>query len=397
MFLEPQTEVTAPERERGLRNLLIDAAFATAIGALNSGVVLLALAIHIGATTPQIGVLAAIPLLTQMLQAPAVTLVERVRRRRLISIASVFTARLALPIYAAIPFIPDRDAAAAVLISAALLHYGLNAVGACSWNSWMRDLIPSDRLGAFFSRRGVYGTLVSAIATIAAAYALERASGSESAGDRVFFWLYVVGFGCGLVSTAALARVPEPRMPPASGTAPLRRLLWQPLRDPEFRLVLRYLASWHFAVNLATPFLTVYFVRELGYSLGFVLLLTVVSQLANVAVVRDWGALSDRFANKSVLSAASPLFLLCIVAVAFAGELESTDVRAGYLILLRIIMGAAQAGVGLATGNIVIKLSPSGSATGYMATNALVGAVASGTAPIIGGCSPNSSRAVSSR
>ena len=48
-------------------------------------------------------------------------------------------------------------------------------------------------------------------------------------------------------------------------------------------------------------------------------------------------------------------------------------------------MGAAQAGVGLAAGNIVIRLSPAGGATSFMATNALISAAASGGAPILGG------------
>ena len=69
-LLSPQSTISPAERERGLRFLLIDAAAATAIGALNSGVVLLALALHIGAADVQIGFLAAIPLLTQVLQAP---------------------------------------------------------------------------------------------------------------------------------------------------------------------------------------------------------------------------------------------------------------------------------------------------------------------------------------
>jgi hypothetical protein len=41
--------------------------------------------------------------------------------------------------------------------------------------------------------------------------------------------------------------------------------------------------------------------------------------------------------------------------------------------------------VGLSSGNIVLKLSPPGAATGFMATNALIGAVAAGIAPVIGG------------
>jgi MFS family permease len=384
-ILPPQAEVLSDQRQRGLRYLLVDAAFATAIGALNSGVVLLALALHVGASNMQIGVLAAIPLLTQTLQAPAVTLIERVRRRRLISVACVFGARLALPVYAMVPLIADRDVAVAVLIGAALIHYGLNAVGACSWNSWMRDLLPQEQLGAFFARRNFYGTIVGAVATLLGAFALQRAAGSHAAGDRVYVTLYITGFVCGLVSTAALARVPEPAMGPARGRQSLRRLLVQPFQDPNFRSLLRYLASWQFAVNLATPFFTVFLVRELGFSMGFVLALTVVSQLANAAVVRGWGRLSDRFTNKSVLAVASPIYLICIAGMAFAGELGGGWAKSAYLVLLHVVMGAAQAGIGLAAGNIVIKLSPAGAATGFMATNALVGAIASGIAPIVGG------------
>jgi len=204
--LEPQDEVSEREVQQGLRALLVDASFATAIGALNSGVVLLALALHVGVSTVQIGILAAIPLFTQILQAPAVSLVERLRTRRRISVISVFLARLALPIYAVVPFIPDRNVAAASLMAAALLHYGLNAVGACSWNSWMRDLVPEEELGRFFARRTLFGTAVSAVATIVGAYALQQAGTDRAFGNSIFCGLYLFGFACGLVSTVALAR-----------------------------------------------------------------------------------------------------------------------------------------------------------------------------------------------
>lgn len=384
-MLDPQPEVSERECARGLRYLLVDAAAATAIGALNSGVVLLALALHIGASNIEIGIIAAIPLLTQMLQAPTVTLVERLRTRKRIAVLAIFTARLALPIYAAVPFIADPRVAAMTLIVAALLHYGLNAVAACSWNSWIRDLVPAERLGTFFGRRLVYGTGVSTFATVAAAIALDYAQGSEAISDRVFTGLYIFGFGCGLISTAALARVPEPKMRGAPGSMPLVRLLWEPLRQTNFRNMLRYVASWQFAVNLATPFFTVYFVRALGYSMSFVLVLTVISQLANVAVVRTWGELSDRFTNKSVLSLASPLFIACIAGMALASGFEPGPARSGWLILLHILMGAAGAGVGLASSNIVMKLSPAGGATSFMAASALVSAIAAGTAPMVGG------------
>lgn len=384
-MLGPQDSVTPPELDRGVRYLMADAAFATAVGALNSGVVLLALALHLGASNIQIGLLAAIPLLTQVLQAPAVLLVERLRTRRRISVTVLTIARLALPVYALVPFIPDRQMGIAVLSFAALVHYGFNAIGACSWNSWIRDLIPGDRLGAFFARRSLYATAVGAIGTGAAAIAIQIGEASQAAGDRVFAALYGFGFLCGLASTLSLAQVPEPRMVSPRAREPLPAMLWKPLKDRNFRNMLRFIASWQFAVNLATPFFTVYFVRGLGFPMSFVLLLTLISQIATFSVLRGWGRLSDRFANKSVLLVATPVFLTCIAAMIFADEFASHTGAGVYLIIVHIIMGMASAGVGLASGNIAMKLSPPAAATSYMATNALVGAIAAGIAPIIGG------------
>jgi MFS family permease len=150
-------------------------------------------------------------------------------------------------------------------------------------------------------------------------------------------------------------------------------------------VLFRSIASWQFAVNLATPFFTVFIVRKLGYSMTFVMVLSVVSQLANLAALRNWGLLSDRFANKSVLLVAAPTYILSIVAMIGASQIRHEAGLTAYLLLLHAAMGLAVAGVTLATTNIALKLSPRGSATAYVATNALTTAAAAGMAPIIGG------------
>ena len=96
--------------------------------------------------------------------------------------------------------------------------------------------------------------------------------------------------------------MPEPMMPPAAGPARLLELLRKPLRDANFRRLRCFVVSWQFAINLATPFFTVFIVRQLGFDVSFVLVLSVISQSANILALRSWGALSDRFANKSVLA-----------------------------------------------------------------------------------------------
>lgn len=379
-----QGSVSPEDLSRGLNRLMADAAFATIVGTLNSGVVLVAYALFLGASPTVIGILAAIPFLCQLLQAPAILLVERVRSRRLISIAALFVARLALPLMAALAFIPNKTVALALLVIGETIHCAFNSVAGCSWNSWIRDLVPSDALGKFFARRTIWATLLGAAGTASAAGALELAHRGHAGAGAVFFGLYAAGFLSSLISTWQLAKVPETTMARPAHRRSLKALLSRPLKDRNFLRVVRFLASWQFAVNFALPFFTVFLVEQAGYSAGFVLFLSIVSQLANLVVLRGWGELSDRFANKSVLAVAAPGFIACIAAMALVPEIDA-GARSAYLIGLHMLMGMASAGVALATSAITMKAAPEGEAHVYMATSSLITSGAAGVAPLIGG------------
>ena len=380
-----QAEITPSQMDRGMQRLMHDAAFATVVGTLNSGVVLVAYALMLGASSTVIGVLAAIPFLTQLLQAPAVVLLERLRSRRLVAIVSLFIARLALPLMAILGFIEDRALALTLLVIAETVHCAFNALAGCSWNSWIRDLVPEDRMGQFFARRTLWATWLGIGGTALAAAALHFSSPTGGGSPAVFAALYGVGFVFGLISTWHLARVPEPPMPAPVAGRRLRSLFAQPFRDRDFVRLMRFFASWQFAVNLAAPFFTVFMMRQLGFSAGFVLMMSIVSQVANLVVVRTWGRLSDRFTNKTVLSFAAPAFIACIAAMALAGQFGGRAGTVAYLTSLHVLMGMTSAGVALASTAIGLKLAPRGSASAYIATNALVTALAAGTAPLLGG------------
>jgi MFS family permease len=377
-----QQHIGPDELERGLRRLMLDASFATVVGTLTSGVVLVAYALYLGATPAVVGLLAAVPFLTQLLQAPAVLLLEKLRRRRLIAILSLILARLALPLMAVLVLFDDRAIALGLLVIGETIHCAFNAVGGCAWNSWIRDLVPDDRLGRFFARRTIWATIVGIAGTAIAAIALEYSGGGSD--GKTFFLLYVGGFVAGAISTWQLAQVPEPPMAKGAAIGSLTALFTIPFRDRNFVRLIRFLASWQFAANLAVPFFAIFFIQQLGYSPGFVLVLSIVSQLSNLLLLRQWGALTDRYANKTVLAFATPLFIACIAAMALAAELEGT-VRTAYLIVLHVLMGMTSAGVTLASNTIILKLAPRGASHVYIATAALVSAAAAGSAPLIGG------------
>ena len=384
LLLAPQAHVTEEECTRGLRLLVREAAFSGGAAALTTGVILTAFALHLGASNIMIGVLASIPFLAQLLQLPAIVLVERLRRRKLIAVLTSVAGRLMLGVMAATAFFTGMIPLTIFLV-AQLVLCGLGAIGSCAWNAWLRDLAPENRLGQVFARRTVWLTGINLILGLAAALALDLTGEGSRTRNLVFAGMFAVGGFTGLISARIVARMPEPLMAPAVGQVRLIELLRHPLKDENFSRLLVFVAAWQFAVNLATPFFTVFIVQQLHRSVSFVMILSVVSQIANILTLRSWGMLSDRFANKSVLAVCAPVYILSIVAMIGASQLGNRDSVTGWLVVLHIFMGMSVAGVTLTATNIALKLSPKGSATAYVAANAMVTALAAGVAPIIGG------------
>jgi len=381
--LGPQRVITPDEREAGVRLLVVEAAFANTTAALTTGVILTSFALYLGAGNFVIGLLAALPFLAQLAQVPAIGLIERWRARKAISVWSSVAGRAMLGVMAGLPF--AGGLALSGLVLATLVLCVMAAIGGCAWNAWMRDFAPPERMGRVFAARSVWATATTVIASIAAAALLRLTPLESPVRAWAFCALYLIGCLAGLVSALIVARIPEPAIPAEqAGGRDLRGLLAQPFRDRNFVRLLAFLGSWQFAVNVATPFFTVYLVRQLGYRMDTVMALSVASQLANAVALGNWGALTDRFSNKSVLMVAAPVYILAIVGMVGAGQFLGQG-RFAWLLVLHLAMGASVAGVTLATANISLKLSPRGESAAYLAAGGIVSAAAAGTAPLLGG------------
>jgi MFS family permease len=351
---------------------------------LTGGVFLVALALELGASNFIIGMLAALPALIQILQIPGVYLVNRIRNRRAICVYASLTGRQSWLLISLIPILFSSESRLTILLAAILINAIAGALSNCSWNSWMRDLIPEDRLGSFFSTRMRRATAWGIVLGLAGASFLDGWKkfylGHELIGYSV---LYLSGFLAGMISVHFLASIPETRLKYVE--ASFFRLILKPFRDANFKALILFLGSWNFAINLAAPFFTVYMLKTLDLSLMLVLALGFLSQVLNFAFLRVWGRFADRFANKSVLGVSAPLFVLCILAWTFTTLPDKHALTIPLLVAIHALMGISTAGVTLASANIALKLAPKGEATPYLAAGNLVNSLAAGIAPMLGG------------
>jgi MFS family permease len=384
--LLPDEDVTRRDFAYGRLWLLRNGISAQAMETLAAGPFLAACAIYLSASNVTIGLLAAVPHLTQLVQLFGVYLVERFRVRRLIAVLAGGVARIGYLAMVAAMLMPSENLALGLLIAAVALRYSFGALVGAAWNAWMPEIVPLKRRSEYFGKRLRVMTLVGAALSLAAAGLVDWWSQEAPDGFRyAYMVLFASALATGLHSIYCMTRMPEPKMGPPAQKLAFAKLLARPFADVNFRSLLLFLGTWNFAINLASPFFVVYMLRRLELDLTLVTVFIIVSQLANVLTMTYWGRIADRYSNKSVLAVCGPLFIFCIFAWTFTTFPERHALTIPLLVVIHMLTGVATAGVSLASTTIGMKLAPRTELTAYLACSSVVVSLAAGLAPIIGG------------
>lgn len=379
MFPHPLSE---EEVKESLSWLIQDGVVAQLMESLTAGPILIALALAMNASNALIGYLVALPFLANLAQFPGAYLVDKFQKRKITAVCISMAGRLCIPFIAYLAFFPKTQGAAIWL---ALLYTGryVGASGAGSpWNSWMKDLIPPQILGRFFSKRLIFVMMTSMLTTLSAAFFLKIWPYPE---HDFYGILITIASVAAFYSGFVYYQIAEPPMEAHPSNDVFIKKMLSVFKDKNFTSLMVFLGSWNFSINLAVPFFTVFMLQSLGLSISFVLVLSTLTQMMSVFVMGTWGKISDSFSNKSILLVAAPLYALCIFLFLFTGFPDKHSLTIPLLILIYCLMGIAQAGITLASNNIALKLAPRGSAAIYLSVNGVINALMAGTAPILGG------------
>jgi MFS family permease len=381
--LSPDPAISEEELARGKRNLVQDAAWASLVGALYGGVILTGFALELGASPVIIGVLAAIPFLMQIMQLPAIVLIERVRQRRKVAVVVVAAARIIILSLALLPFLDEPRLQLSLLVGAQAMITFFGAFAGCAVNSWLHQLLANQPIGHLYAQRLFWSTVLAALGALVSGQLIEHWPFDPK------LHAYAVSFAAagvaGFIGLVFLARVPEPVMRSMGPPQRIHLLLSEPFRDRDFRKVIVFMGSWNFAANLAAPFLTVYLLQQMGYGLGTVTSMWAAGQVANALTLFLWGRLSDGLTNKGILAVALPAWFGSLIALPISALPDPHMLTLPIMYAVHVVMGVANAGIGLATGNLGLKLAPQGRGTAYLASVTLVGAFSGGIASLLGG------------
>lgn len=266
---------------------------------------------------------------------------RRGRRRDLIVLFCFLQALMFLPLFLVPRLFPQSGPFWVILFAALAIGAG-NAV-APAWTSLMSEVVPASQRGDFFGRRGrlVILTIFLSMLGAGALLSLYQRAGMVWAGFGALF-----GMAClaRLISTQFLTRHYDP---PYHPTPQDYFSFWAFLRRMPYSNFARFamgVALMNGAISMASPFITVFFLRDLKWSYAEFTVNMAAFQAVQFVLVRWWGRMGDRHGNRAVIVATS--VLMPVIPLLFA-----LTTHYWLLLLIQMFAGAAWSGFAIATQN----------------------------------------------
>ncbi|QEH42081.1 MFS transporter [Chitinophaga sp. XS-30] len=384
MDLKPRQTLTEQEVRHGLKMVIWDGLASETMTTLTGGAFIIAMAILLGASNLQLGLIAALPTLVNLFQLISIWLVRRYNNRRVVTVVGSLLARFPLVIIGLLPLLLPQYATIELIIPILFFYYFSGAIAGAAWNSWMKDLVPERKLGGYFAKRSSYMQTMNVVLSLVLALGLDYLRDNYPVLEMdAYGWMFIVAGIVGIIGTLYLSKTPEPQS--FLTRENIFSMLRRPLKDSNFRRLLIFNSAWVFAVNIASPFFTVFMMKSMGLNLSYIIGLTILSQLSSILTIRIWGHFADRYSNKTIIAIGAPIYILCLVAWCFVGIYSQLWANLTLLALIHILMGFSNAGINLSLTNIGLKLAPSADAIVYLSTRNVVTAVFSAIAPLLGG------------
>lgn len=371
--------LTRVEIARGLRLFLFEGAFSSLWGQLAGGAVFTGLALYLGATTTQIGILAALPALANLSLVLASFIGRRIanKERFVLITGSLHQCLWASAVLVRL-FVPQN-----LWVLAFGIMIGLGSIFASlsspAFNAWFAQLVPDNVRASYISRRSATVAFLGMVGGIGAGRFLDLVPGY-----RGFAILFGLALFFGLLGKGMLLRVPPTSIPQKKEGPQLS--FWEhlrlPLQNTSFVTFCIFYFFWAFANGLVAPFHTVYLLREINAPYFQVALFSAISTLSTVISYRAWGYLLNRYGNTPIVQLT---FLLSIPLSLFWFFATKGNYQV-LVTLVSILGGTLGAGATLATNNMLYSLMPPGEEkANYWSFFSSVTGIAAASAPVLGG------------
>lgn len=292
----PDDSDTGSKIQRTLRLSIVEGGLVQTFLNWTTGSVLIGYMLHYGATPAQIGWVASLPLLSQVVSPFAAYLAGHVGRVKYLVAVSALIGRTLWIVAALLPQLglPDASIPPLLLLIVALSSLFQSATGTL-WASWMGTVVPEERRGRYFGSRAAVVGLTGTAANLAAGAFLDRIAAPLN-----FQWVLAMAVLLSLLGVLTYLFHYEP--PGQTVRHGVRETLFAPWRDRNLRRLLVFGIYWQAAVLLSAPFVIPYFLAHVRMTFTQIAIWSAIASLTALVSNARWGAVADRYGNKAVLA-----------------------------------------------------------------------------------------------
>ncbi len=337
------------EKEKTMKISIKEASAASVMSGLgNSYITPYALALN--ANNAQIGFLTSfVSLVSPFSQAFGSKLMEKISRKKIIVNFILLQALMWIPIIMLSLFFWRRIFTSylpIILIVFYSIYAIFGSIATPSWFSLMGDIIPEKIRGRYFAKRNRIAGAVALISMIIGAFILDsfKTRGLILVGFSVIFLL---AFIFRIISVNLLKKHHDIKLKLQKGYF---FSLWQFVKKApsnNFGKFVIYVSLMNLATAIASPFFTVYMLKDLGFSYITFMLISISASISSIIFMPILGKFSDRYGNRELLKLGSILIPMLPILWLFSSSPY-------YLAFVpQIIGGFGWAAFNLAAGNFI--------------------------------------------
>lgn len=330
-----------------------------------------AFALHLQASSIQMGFLTAFPpLIGALMQMVSVWLGTLFRRKYIVVLTSSLQTLLMFG-FAILSALRTPDLVQA-LISLVILYQGTSNLIQPQWRAWIGSLVPAKQRGSFFASRTRLTMGTSMAVFIAGGLVLAASAGINQTWIGFCLLFFIAGVGRAF-STYFLCLMDDPsdneRNESTQKVLTTFRVFKESLHEPVFRNYTFFIAGMQGMVAISAPFFAVYMLNELGFTYIEYTLNLMASIATQFVMLRYWGRYCDNHGHRLVM-------LVCGAGLPLAPLLWLISPNFFYLLLVQVIAGLSWSGFNLATANYLYDIRPHHSSfSTYAAVQSFISAV----------------------
>lgn len=323
---------------------ILEAAFEYFISLLVIGAYIAKVATAIGLSDSLTGILTSFVSLCLGFQCVAIFLADKTPVKRWVSLLHVIN-QLSFALVYFVPFFnTSKQLKIALFIVFLLLGHILNNVVNSPKTKWFMDLVDDRKRGSFTATKEIVSLMGGMLFTFSVSAVIDAL---EARGNTYGAFLFCgIGiFVLMMLHTATLLLSKEKKTPPAPKTS-AGSTVGALLGNKRLMKAILLITLWNVASHVTTPFLGTYQIKELGFSMVFISLLTVLYSVSRALIAKPLGRYADR---TSFLNMFNVCFLF--MAAAFAVNIFTTPENGRILFPLHYLLFALGS-AGITSGEI---------------------------------------------